>query len=211
MKERPILFSGPMVRAILEGTKTQTRRVVKPQIEDEWWPVGGLRFMREASGGKRDTKVLLCPHGQTGDQLWLRETWRVAKYWDKHSPSRLPPVARKPIDYRENPVEGRIWAAGRWRPSIHMPRWASRITLQITGVRVERLQSITTMDARAEGISEYGHEFRGESWFLSDDHYRNRRSQENFAALWDSINAKRGHGWETNPWVWVIKFERAIP
>lgn len=146
MKTRPILFSGPMVRAILEGRKTQTRRVVKPQPA----------HCADLPMGKDLTFASACPYGQPGDRLWVRETWAVGTLFDYVRPSLLPKPdceSKLAVDYAANPR--RIWHSedqGRWRPSIHMPRWASRITLEITSVRVERLQDISHKDAIAEGL-----------------------------------------------------------
>lgn len=173
MKERPILFSGEMVRAILDGRKTQTRRVIKPQ---------GEPYTIE------DVDVLKCPYGIPGDRLWVRETFadlRGMGFGHKWA-------------YRADTPEGsesdriRIGYGVRWKPSIHMPRWASRITLEITDIRVERVQDITYIDAKAEGV-EY------------EKGYTDPR--EAFATLWNSINAKRDYGWAMNPWVWIIEFK----
>lgn len=175
MKERPILFSGPMVRAILEGRKTMTRRIVK----------------RQPSGFDLNDKPVFgaCPYGAPGDRLWVKETW-LPIYIDS-----LPGHVIDKTQYRAdetNPLSG----AGMWHPSIYMPRKRSRIKLEITGVRVERLHTITEEDAKAEGImgatvGEYGD--RG--CFITD-----------FAYLWSKIN---GHeSWDANPWVWVVEFKR---
>jgi hypothetical protein len=178
MKERPILFSAPMVRGILAGTKVQTRRVVKPQAMGQWGP------------------VVPCPYGQPGDRLWVREAWDFIPEGDPGTPScagirywadagyelRTPPSNYNPMLYGKERV----------RPSIHMPRWASRITLEVTGVRVERLQDISEADARAEGIS------RADcpDWHATTD----------YRALWESIHGPGS--WAANPWVWVVEFKR---
>jgi hypothetical protein len=223
MKERPILFSGPMVRAILDGRKSQTRRVVKPQPPPECsihYPLGNeswlpacertaLRHTWEAWGGALyesrpkhylcGIRTVACPYGAPGDRLWVRETW--ASFGD--SASITPPVphqcqiryhADNVCEWRDVPQGSRGLypdASFRLRPSIYMPRWASRITLEITGVRVERLNAITAGDAEQEGVDA-----------------RECCRVEAFERLWDSINAKRGYGWAVNPWVWVIKFKR---
>lgn len=160
MTERPILFSAPMVRALLAGTKTQTRRVATPRRS--------IEPMTDE-----------CPYGQPGDRLWVRETWSAhsaggfmyAASWDAHALIGHP----------------------KWRPSIHMPRAASRITLEVTGVRVERLQEITRGDAMAEGCPfpnmAAGHDPR--EWY---------------AKLWNDINGPGS--WDANPWVWAITFRR---
>ena len=180
VKERPILFSGAMVRAILEGRKTQTRRVVKPtsgphSIEKTICTPGSLAaFIRHR-----------CPYGQPGDRLWVRETWGIhdadpARAWFRADPGVEDCVAKST-------------AGWKWRPSIHMPRWASRITLRLTDVRVERVQDISVSDCIAEGLG-----------YPTDDRYA---AVDNFKPLWDSINAARGYGWDANPWVWVLVFE----
>lgn len=161
LKERPILMSAPMVRAILEGRKTQTRRVAKITSR--------------------------CPHGVPGDRLWVRETCErrpfcagskaICVAYSADGESVLDPVG---FDY------SCWWKRGEKLPSIFMPRWASRITLEVTGVRVERVQEINQVDALAEGT----------------------QGKHSYAELWDSLNAKRGFGWDTNPWVWVLEFKR---
>ena len=189
MKERPIIFSTDMVKAILEGRKTQTRRVIKPQPDRV---INGVPF--EYLGHKyhdASDRAIRCPYGQVGDRLWVRETWATQKSIDRFSPSYIGNAATVPLWYKADAVNGRSFIGlGKWRPSIFMPRWASRITLEITEVRVERLQEITFEDFKKEGIEMDG------SWDGS------------FARLWDSLNAKRGYSWESNPWVWVISFRR---
>jgi len=206
--ERPILFSAPMVRAILAGAKTQTRRVVKPALAEREWiekrADGG--FWRCADGeptcytGVWETHEyaqqypIRCPYGQPGDRLWVRETFGHFERNDQ-----LKPGAK--IFYR---ADGEAPAVEPWRPSIHMPRWASRITLDITGVRVERLNEISPADAVKEGIETC--EYSGE-WL----NYRNVASpsltpQGSFRTLWESINGE--DSWGANPWVWVVEFKR---
>lgn len=183
MKERPILFSGEMVRAILEGRKTMTRRVIKPQPAGEW-----------AAPGKT-----ACPYGQPGDRLWVRETWRKTNWTDEPNRGewRVFWRATEKEDSRNN---------GLWRPSIHMPRWASRILLEVVSVRVERVQDISEEDARAEGV-----EWQNERpcWvnYLDREDW-SPTARDSFRTLWDSINAKRGYGWDANPWVWVVEFKK---
>jgi hypothetical protein len=186
MKEYPILFSTQMVKAILEGRKTMTRRVVKPQPEAKYsngdWYADRYNHTDDwCFWGERDTEVrnicglplFRCPYGQTGDRLWVRETF-------------VPDARGKPI-YRADCDSGVI----AWKPSIFMPRNFSRITLEITNVRVERLQSITAMDATKEGS------------YLATD----KDDERGFVNLWDSINGKT-YPWASNPWVWVIEFKR---
>ncbi len=205
---RPILFNGPMVRAILEGRKTQTRRMMKPQPQPI--PTGPpLPDVVYTSGWFEGRSVPAyvfehCPFGVPGDRLWVRETW--LHYGNTHQGYD----SWCNVEYRadglnigvrwtsegsipRNPLWGTNYVELPWRPSIHMPRWASRIMLEITGVRVERLQEITEEDAKAEGIDVLG------SPIIA------------FGALWDALHAKRGYGWGVNPWVWVIEFRRDIP
>ena len=188
MGEKPILFSTKLVRAILDVRKTETRRVVKPQ------PVGEIRR---------------CPYGVPGDRLWVRETF----YCD-HCDYPNAPVdeMRLLLEYRAD-HRCRDWEAGcpcsddqgrgSWRPSIHMPRWASRITLEVTGVRVERLQAITEEGAKAEGVKVP----------MIVERIREQPTHvTTFRDLWDSINGKRpGCDWASSPWVWVVQFKRVQP
>lgn len=191
MKERPILFSAPMVRAILEGRKTMTRRVVNPQPDVVERGVCFFDGDGTSGPGSRD-RIIYCPYGKPGDRLWVRETW-----------SKDPNSAQ--ILYRAGaPGTPGSWVTSTpfdsWRPSIHMSRWASRILLEVTAVKVEQVQKISDEDILSEGIKidpaysdEYG------------CHVRYRRA---FREIWDSINSKRGYGWDSNPWVWVISFKR---
>lgn len=172
MKERPILFSGPMVRAILDGQKTQTRRIVKLPVKD---PVtGGEVAGCELNGFLRNGEHG-CPYGQPGDRLWVRETWT----------KNLSGV----IWYR---ADGHPIAGGFWKPSIHMPRWASRITLEIVSVRVERLRDISNEDCWKEGMSDA----------TNPEVKANRKW---FSELRESINGP--FSWDVNPWVWVVEFK----
>lgn len=198
MKERPILFTGEMVRAILEGRKTQTRRVVKLPIID-----------RNGSGCELGASEILqyCPHGQVGDRLWVRETFTT---------DFLGPLNK--IVYRADKPEANC----TWKPSIFMGRKHSRITLGIACVRVERVQDISKADAIAEGIDRVknlpgwknyefktAHPRKGQP--ATDKEHRIHAYESPraaFKSLWDSINAKRGFGWEKNPWVWVIEFRK---
>jgi hypothetical protein len=187
MKERPILFSGPMVRAILAGRKTQTRRVVadlNPTLAES------------AASGSQIANALRCPYGAPGDRLWVRETWAAQRALDKLPPQMIEAGAW--VEYAAGPGGG-ILDRGKWRPSIFMPRWASRILLEVTAVRVERLQDISETDAEAEGVDAVS---------MADvprQATMNRRAD--FKQLWDSINAKRAP-WASNPWVWVVEFKR---
>jgi len=189
MKERPIIFSGEMVRAILNGRKTQTRRVItRVAGYKELIVAGEIADPQMALDKYPNYQCLfasMCPYGQPGDRLWVRESFYV-------QPELAPLSEPQPIHYRADTppeqVEDYIC-----KPSIHMPRWASRITLEITNVRIEEVQDIGETDAMAEGV------IPG-----ADEHYLTA-----FVRLWDSINAKRGYGWDVNPWVWVIEFRVA--
>lgn len=187
MTERPILFSGTMVRAILEGKKTQTRRVIKPQPDDDCLNDGGWPITLEQ-----------CPYGVTGDRLWAREKWCMTV--------GQPLSEQEPIRYAADFDPA---SRGPWRPSIHMPRWASRITLEITDIRVQRVQEISEDDAKNEGLRRvtdglYTY-WRKDEWTKGPAGFSSAVGA--FRDLWDSINAKRGHVWDANPWVWAITFK----
>ena len=196
MKERPIIFNAEMIRAILEGRKTMTRRVIKPQPKSYtgqnihkdqiilWqWKIekGGFGGCPEYNIGRWIANSGLCPYGQAGDRLWVRETWYQNPATDKL-------VYKADYDHPISPA--------KWRPSIHMFRWASRINREITEVRVEQLMKIDIRDIHAEGIR------------LPEDKvgYYGKLYVDAFHNLWDSLNAKRSYSWESNPWVWVISF-----
>lgn len=216
MKERPIIFSTEMVKAILDGRKTQTRRVVKPQpktIDLEGKPIvcwqgkNTLDFIDEIHcggyGDFRSRLSLRCPYGQVGDRLWVRETWATEKRLDNLSIAELGHASEMPIFYKADNSRT-LLEIGNWRNSIFMPRWASRITLKITGIRVERLQEITDRDCEKEGLD-------NPCGYYCDEaigHVDHQGTINNFTKLWDSINARRGYSWESNPWVWVISFKR---
>ena len=202
IKERGILFSDPMVHALIYGSKTHTRRVVK-------------RAMNDVTDAYRHP--VLCPHGQPGDRLWVRENG-----WER--PECTPKMMRDGADTwapyyfdadgisAEESSEFKAWGFKR-RPSIHMPHWASRITLEITGVRVERLQDISEADAFLEGIPRYANHHK-ESFFNQYTNPEKPRSQylnakDAFMSFWESINGPGS--WAANPWVWVITFKRLKP
>ena len=188
MSEKPILFNSEMVRAILDGRKTQTRRVVKPQPDFVTNYYEPNKPRAAWVGGSSDPALVKCPYGQPGDALWVRETW--ACLGAEHvKPSKIAPGYT--VHYKADGVE-KTWNVEQWRASIHMPRWASRISLRVTGVQVERVQDISGADAVAEGVEQIDS--------LTSARYR-------FVQLWNSINAKRGHSWDSNPWVWVVEFE----
>ncbi len=220
MKEHPIIFNGDMVRAIQSGHKTVTRRVIRKPERLE-----GLMLLGEEPDW--------CPYGGPGDRLWVRETFGSRGYWEQLEQTRTDNRGRSTLrfrwhyddfypdydiehitivrdgdahravqyDYkppRKYRVPGSIPQDG-WRsiPSIHMPRWASRITLEVLSVHVERVQEITETDTISEGVQDGGG--HPDFWVGA------------FRDLWDSINDKRGFGWEVNPWVWVVEFKEAKP
>ena len=232
MKERPILFNAPMVRALLAGTKTQTRRIVKPV---KFYPdfgcavgqVGGAwKYGSPAALGLRERgdhwSIALkgdvlqrmctseaygwgagagCPYGVPGDRLWVRETWRTDARLDDKAPNEF---SGWPVKYEADSAvlnHGAFFGQtdGKTRTSIHMPRWASRITLEVNGVRVERLQDIDLADALAEGISDTG--------ALILDRAGNEQGGPiaEYAVLWEQINGPGS--WDANPWVWVLDFK----
>lgn len=224
MKEKPILFSSPMVKAILDGRKTVTRRVVKPQPHGRWNHLHGLTFCtgeHERAQGCSGDITLTCHYGQPGDRLWVRETCRAHELTDAEAENdtygvierlglETPPYGLDGVVYtadnafreiRNTIAAGEAWAVlhgygkkrGATVPAIHMPRWASRITLEITGVRVERLLDISPLDAMAEGIT----------------HSTLNDPRIEFQRFWQSINGPES--WQSNPWVWVVEFKRVTP
>lgn len=217
MKERPILFNGEMVRAILDGRKSQTRRVINPQgaiIE----PVGDVFRICNLNNKSLITmkEDIKCPYGQPGDRLWVRETFSEA--FKRDEPASNGCVYKS--DYlKPTQLDPGFSDHNTWKPSIHMPRWASRINLEITNVRVERVQDISEGDAESEGtpniIPCLNDECDPEEGCCACDHTGKVRVgfglisyKECFQSLWNSINEKRGFGWDLNPWVWVIEFKR---
>lgn len=209
IKERPILFSAPMVRAVLDGRKTVTRRPVKvqPRSRADIGSYGkGQPFIRNPDVTKRNPE---CPFGNPGDRLWVRETW----YCDHNEVMRGPYLKPDDLDVIEARDDGTlVYAADGltpyetdqpvWKPSIHMPRWACRILLEITDVRVERLQDISRADIRAEGL-----ECPPE--LASDDVSPNYRDW--YPAAWKELWNSTGGDWDANPWVWVVEFKRVTP
>ena len=212
MKELPILFSAPMVRALLDGTKTQTRRIWKMPPGMGWYISGALKGKEtgdicDLTGpGWCSVDEVHCPYGQTGDHLWVRETFAHI-YRDNTRPDdrRSDDVA-----YRADHPGLYEYAYGTWKPSIHMPRWASRITLEVTNVRVERLQEISYEDAIAEGIIDPATipEFPASlnpSETVAEYCRRKKWPQRQYRDLWESINGTGS--WDLNPWVWVVEFK----
>ena len=228
MKERPIPFRAPMVRALLAGTKTQTRRVVKlphsnplGQWETLLWggqdggrtKDGDTMPAQMAIGHSRTGDILLCSYGQPGDRLWVREAHYLTDNGDQEYAvyatdseavrEHLTSIDRLPPDF---PAEVKAQHR-KLRPSIHMPRWASRITLEVTGVRVERLNDISEADALAEGIQRYTGSLRWVRYLdaITGEACHNTAA-EAFKALRIGINGQES--WDANPWVWAIKFKR---
>lgn len=206
MKERPILFSGGMVCAILADTKTQTRRVIRP----EW-----SRCLDLDDYDDRQRAINDCPYG--AERLWVRETWALNDVrYDRGPIPKERPADLAEIIYRadgelRDQFEQLEGDGPPWRPSIHMPRWASRLSLEVTGVRVERLQAITEEDAHAEGVDAYvnGHGFVTATDLQSEPGYSHPRMyRDGYEVLWNALNADRGYGWEVNPWIWCLTFRR---
>jgi hypothetical protein len=204
MKERPILFSAPMVRAILDGSKTQTRRIVKPQFASDavpaemcaetaegWQTIGHSGMWWCDAAGCADDAIR-CPYGIPGDRLWVRETF--AEFIDYDLIDGRSVELGRDFVYRADGEDQKRHTA--WRPSIHMPRAASRIDLEITGVRVERLQDISEADAVAEGVEP----------FINSDGDMIETATTMYERLWEQING--AGSWEANPWVWVVEFKR---
>ncbi len=230
MRERPILFSASMIRAILDGSKTQTRRIAPVLTFDinthdgceVTWALkfsnptrrntGGHACLSSYSGGvftaeqaARIVASQFCRHGAPGDRLWVREAWSIVPRTAYALSDGVPQIDSPDADH-----DAAIFRASfdrsqggiRWRPSIHMPRWASRITLAITGVRLERLQDISEADALAEGVN------------VHPDHHGKPRDSiyspvQAYRDLWDQING--AGAWAANPWTWAIEFQRVTP
>jgi len=255
VKERPILFSGPMVRALLDGRKTQTRRIVKPQH---------VAYIDEHQGFREPCNAEVCPYGAPGDRLWVRETlwvsecgkwfmcdgpqgtfesgifneheryvYRTAEMFERGETPRfmvsswynqgryikgknrrwVPAFDLNAMDM-EQPGKYAVQAKFRkHRPAIHMPRWASRLVLEVTGVRVERLCDISEADAQAEGVAPFFEVYKGmgqEQTISTGERAADAPHRASFACLWDEINGDRAL-WKSNPWVWVVEFKRAEP
>ena len=209
VKERPMLFSAPMVRALLDGSKTQTRRIVKPQPDypiiiatdphTNRYQIGEREPVTEAALLRK------CPYGQPGDRIWGRETFS-----DVYGAGGDEDRRKKEVMYRANGETDPYVIGGYWTPSIHMPRWASRILLETVSVRVERLKDCSEADALAEGVAID----RSGCHFIDGANGRHvspvgASAVEAFASLWESISG--AGSWDANPWVWVIEFKRVTP
>ncbi len=236
MKEHLILFSTPMVQALLEGRKSQTRRVVKfgdkdtksiqratslewdmrraddrMPLFDTWGPQKAHFLFKQPSKYNNSDIVfaLQCPYGQVGDRLWVRETWAVFQLESEGGHKEFPNILYRADNSTKLLVNQVVWKYNtpklKWRPSIFMPRWASRITLEITDIKVQRLWEITEEDAIAEGVlSEEGIKY----WNEHPLSFATKTSpKDEYARLWDNLNIKK-YPWYLNPWVWVIEFKR---
>lgn len=211
IKERPMLFNGEMVNAVLNGSKNQTRRVIKGVEGGDW--------LKGASCHVFDAKHK-CPYGKVGDELWVREKWKYDGFTDGGIPF-IKYAADGAVEYKEPSDDWcervqDIWAElsdpknydiekkamdHKWRPSIHIPRWASRTQLKITNIRVERVQEISEEDCLGEGV------------FIDLKNafaVKPPKLRDKFKELWDSINKESGYGWKVNPYVWVVDFERVV-
>ena len=203
MNTRPIIFSTPMIKAILLGQKTQTRRIVKQPYQH--FPLVTKHYTTNEFDFHHDQGIGLftrCPYGDPGDYLWVRETWQPG------------PFPQQPFNYKAScPFPEKT----QWKPSIHMPKKACRILLALRGIKIERLQDIPEEDAKREGVYYYG------SDDPTQDDYKNylyddkgncdpwgvQTAKESFSTLWESIHGK--NSWGINPWVWVLEFQPIIP
>ncbi|NHZ94590.1 hypothetical protein [Massilia sp. CCM 8734] len=210
MKERPILMNAPMVRALLDGSKTQTRRIMKPQLVygdvcglfPSWYLPNKARTGGTLYPNGKDTILAMCPYGDPGDQLWVRETFQPLFADGREHGADAPDwetgegytVTYPATDAVVEWIDGDDNITSGCKPSIHMPRWASRIQLEIVSVRVERLNDCSEADAKEEGINPATcvHEY-----------------YDGYAKLWNEING--AGSWESNPWVWVIELQRIKP
>lgn len=198
MKEKPILFNSEMVRAILRGDKLETRRVIKPPFE-----LHKNGYLTKPKGNQR-LHPYECPYGEVGDQLWVRETFMLETEQGIPTGGIIYRATDKPEE-DETPL--------KWKPSIFMPREASRIQLEVTGIKIERLQEIDYTGAMREGI-ERSYDSSSHLWFKNygktgDSNFKHVSGAiKSFKSLWNSINEKRGFGWLKNPWVWVVEFKK---
>ncbi|MBN7137025.1 hypothetical protein A7A76_20005 [Lysobacter enzymogenes] len=244
MRDLPILFSAPMVRALLDGSKTQTRRQVKPpkghplvdlrsaEGDDRYsgrnddpmsW---GYQYYDDGAPAALGELLDLCPYGRAGDRLWVREAWRAPHQLDNLSPNGIAdaclaagynspwcPVQYEACGTRNSTKDWYEFGStpgsakpGRYRHGRFMPRWASRISLEVTGVRIERLQAISEADARAEGAHFHDGRGIGHSGWRHDDGAVHGDARSAFARLWESLNG--AGSWEQNAFVWVVSFRR---
>lgn len=218
-KAKPILFSTPMVQAILKGRKTMTRRVIKLP---NWAKPIGLEYLGSgklgAAGKRTDQLSIIFSKYMPGTILWVRETWCHDTFMTcVGGTTEAPWYENIPIDYKfryyADDPEYAYQHDQRWKPSIHMPRKAARIFLKVIDVRAERLQSITAEDCIAEGITlEWSENMPKPSYhsLAYSEKVVKPAFVKAFRELWDSLNEKRGFGWEKNPFVWVYEFERVI-
>lgn len=203
MKERPIIFNAEMVRAVLDGRKTQTRRVIKPQPEltsNSGFKWKGYLYGRGFSYQETCWNFLhKCPYGQPGDRLWVRESHMSI---DNRDGGRIITYKAGGQDFvfRAGAGDDDWRGNSKWTPSIHMRREHSRILIEVLNVRVERIQDISEDNAKAEGASPS----------IVGDALDCLKYRAGFQTLWDSINANRGYSWEADPWVWVIEFRRIV-
>ena len=205
MKEIGIIFSTPMVQAIRENRKSMTRRVIKPQ--PLWIGDPSIPFKTEDADLKG---IIKCPYGQPGDRLWVRETWGFLRSWDCEGECNCSTAYKGDMgcyQYKATSEDLEL----KWKPSIHMPKVAARILLEVVSVRVERVQDITEEDAKAEGVGDlfiedcaYDDKYNNIPWIQEEG-----LTIHQFARLWNSINEKRNYGWDNNPWVWVVEFRRS--
>lgn len=228
MKERGIIFSSPMVKAILDGRKSMTRRVIKPQPPCALVKLKGDNNLWSYTLCDKNWK---CPYGQPGDMIWVRETFCIESNFNIESGEQYQPPFNdgRPIKYSEDPDYGNYWEqchyratdptpelsyendegpTCHWRPSLFMFRWMSRITLEIINVRVERLQEITYKDVEKEGINLVRLMPLLPSPTIDIDKLIDFQSKRAFSELWDSINGKKKYPWGSNPLVWCISFKR---
>lgn len=227
MSEKPILFNGEMVRAILDGRKTQTRRVIKPQpfVCNGAYQFSHNKYTEEhhcyadidQEGEDQFIEFLssICPYGAVGDRLWVREAFSFFEYTTtgRDVISYKADDGEKDFPNEPNLFDGlKIHQFDKNYPSIFLPRWASRITLEITNIRVERVQDTCKQDIIAEGVDFTEGEYYNlkDSFGGPEDEFRGwmkKNLAQKFSQLWDSINEKRGYGWDKNPWVWVVEFK----
>lgn len=195
MRERPILFSGPMVRAILAGNKTQTRRVAKPVRHPGW---GNFYDPGVLAREPQHTIDLACPYGAPGDSLWVRETWNRFEPWAGfYYAADYEAFGIGPDDDPDHIPDHEV----RWKPSIHMPRAACRLVLEVTGVRVERLSAISETDAQAEGCDPWEDLAGVQDVTVRERLHGYKRAYQH---LWGQLHG--ADSWTANPWVWVIEF-----